>query len=79
MAIVVQDQKLLTTMVGHYRENLPFPPGESSLSYAKEKQPAAYQDLLKQFGSDEAILEALDEDFEMNSLDWMQAGFIKGR
>jgi len=76
MAIVVRDGKLVTTMTGHHREPLPFPP---DLNYLKNEEPDEYQKLLKLHGSDEAIQTVLNRDFEINSQDWLNAGFIKSK
>ena len=54
-------------------------PNQATLDFAKSKAVKEYARLLELFGSDEAILEKLNEEFDTNSNDWLQAGFIAER
>jgi len=78
MAIVANGGKLVTTMTGHHREKLPFSPA-STFEFIKEKNANEYARLQELFGSDEEIKSKMEEEFRMNSADWLQAGFIEKR
>ncbi len=75
LAVVIIDNKLITTMPGHHREKLPFSPKgvwDHASTGEREK-------LIKQFGSEEEALKRIEADFEINAKDWTDAGFIKKR
>ena len=78
MAIVANGNKLVTTMTGHHREKLPFSPA-STFEFIKEKNANEYARLQGLFGSDEEIVKKMEEEFKLNSADWLQAGFIEKR
>lgn len=78
MAIVANDSKLITTMTGHHREKLPFSPA-STFKRIKEKNTNEYARLQELFGSDEEIKSKIEEEFKINSTDWLNAGFIEKR
>lgn len=73
LAVVILDNRLVTTMPGHHREKLPFSP-QGVWEHSDEKEREA---LIEQFGSEEEALKRIEEDFEINAADWTNAGFIK--
>jgi hypothetical protein len=79
MAIVAKDGQLVTTMTGHHREKLPFSPASTFEHIKESSNQAEYQRLLELFGSDEVIQEQIEKEFEINSADWLNAGFIERR
>lgn len=79
MAIVVIDGKLITTMTGHHREKLPLGP-QAQIEFAKEKRPKDYDELMEKFLTEAEVLKRLTREFyELNSPDWLNAGFIQRR
>lgn len=75
LAVVIVDNKLVTTMPGHHREKLPFSP-QGVWEHATDDEK---QKMIDQFGGEEEALRRIEEDFEINAKDWTSAGFIKKR
>jgi len=75
LAVVIIDNKLITTMPGHHREKLPFSP-KGVWDHESDDEKAK---LVEQFGSEEEALKRIEADFEINAKDWTEAGFIKKR
>jgi hypothetical protein len=75
LAVVIINNKIITTMPGHHREKLPFSP-KGVWEHASDAEKTK---LIEKFGSEDEALSRINADFEINAKDWTNAGFIKKR